>query len=154
MKHYKQMSLFEEEEEIPKVNELLMEMVTLVSCFESEEELKEVINNRLEELLKLYIKYDPIINMMDTVDIKDIKEQLSIMGRVRLVSIKEVFKEDNKEINIYPTNLKDLNKLIAGVILIAEKYIETGYSSIVEGTINLIQEYFSILTSYKEVLGV
>lgn len=145
MKHYKQMSLFEEKEDIPKGNKLLMEMITLVGGFESEEEVKDVINNRLEELLKLYTAYDPNI---------EIKQQLSSMGRVRLVSIREAFREDNKEINLDPTNLKELNRLIGSIILIAEKYIELGYKSVEKGTVDLVQEYFSILTSYKDVLGV
>ena len=124
-------------------NEILEDMVDYISAFKTDEEFKETYKSKINNLLDLYNCYDPNI---------EIQEQLSCMGRVRLVAIKEIFKEENREINIDPINLKELNMLIGSLIVMADKYTEYKYKTNEEGILELVQEYVSVLCTYKKYL--
>ena len=168
MKQYKQLSLFSDEElEILEVKKsdgkgrkVLVELLESVGSgvFHSEKEAREEINEKLEKILKLYNEFDPNV---------EIKEQLSSMGRVRLVSFSKDLKEaDRKEIlkenldiydklcNLEINSLKDFNLFVWVLLKASERSIIENVVPVEKATLIFVQEYYSLLCTLKEVLGV
>ena len=159
MKKYKQLSLFDEEdlEKKQKGNKIVFEMLEVVSTFTETD--KDNIKEKLTELLKLYSSYDPNV---------ECQEQLSSMGRVRLVGLKQVAREleqksfMNREtytrvLDIMDTGIKDItdfNLMVAFIVKYSESTILDGTYTAEKATVDLVQEYFCILSDLSVVLGV
>ena len=166
MKQYEQLSLFSDEElesleeKKPDGRKVLVELLESVGAgvFHSEEEAREEINEKLENILKLYNEFDPNV---------EIKEQLSSMGRVRLVSFSRDLKEaDRKEIlkenldvydklcNLEVNSLKDFNLFVWILLKATERNIIENVVPVEKATLIFVQEYYSLLCTLKEVRGV
>ena len=157
MKHYEQLSLFEEEEKNElTVNDLAYGMLDLISSFESEEEFKERVDGILENILALYIKYEPSVEVM---------EQLIDSGRMRLVGLKPTI--EFLKAKVEPSNLKELNELISALCHIMNQCIENKQMPLFARQVfkndterdafivaELVRAYCSVLSTYKEHLGV
>lgn len=158
MKKYEQLSLFDEDLKETHGNIILSDILGIIGPFETEEIAKEKVPINLVKILELYSKYDPNI---------EIQEQLSCMGAVRLLALKKELgtldlsntpdnqKELIKKLSTFEVrSLKDFNFYVGYLVKSTEKGIVENNLSTEKSVICLIQMYFNLLVSLKEVLGV
>ena len=144
MKKYKQLSLFDENDE-PIVKDVLIDFVSCMKVFDTEKDFKENVDNILSDILKIYSNYNQNVEYL---------VQLEIAGKLNLLAKNGSLKEDGYTKNVLePKTLDDLNNIIKGIILQTQNILDTSRAPMKDTIFNLVEQYVYVLSAYKNYIG-